>query len=167
MWHHRSRQKRHIASLLMKHGIKVVVFDPTQDWMKRSSIPNAETITHEFPKLYGKLYPPQLSIVYDISHLTIEKQQQLVEAFCKTLMQIQAETPEDDRQQFFLIFEEAHTYFPEGCMRAKRYRETVKMMTQGRNFNVKNVIIPFFFHDSRNIITTMRTFNQDTIPQSK
>lgn len=127
------------ASLLMKYGVTVLVFDSSQDWLNRSSILHYRTLASSF---IDKI--PEHSIIYDISHLTIRQQQELVERFCKILMRYQATIPDQERRQYFLVFEEAHTYFPEGCMRAKRLQNTVKMMTQGRNFKVRFMAITQF-----------------------
>ena len=125
----------YVAEELMKQDIIVIVFDPSQDWQNRSSIP------HYRSKEYGYiLHPeaiPKQSTIFDFSKISINQEQLIVEEFCKLIMLYQAETPEKQRKQYFLIFEEAHTYFPEGCMRAKRYQNTVRMMTQGRNYGVR------------------------------
>jgi len=127
------------ASLLMKHDAIVLVFDSSQDWLNRSSILHYRTLASSF---IDKI--PDHSIIYDISHLTIRQQQGLVERFCRMLMRHQATIPDQKRRHYFLIFEEVHTYFPEGCMRAKRFQNTVKMMTQGRNFKVRFMAITQF-----------------------
>jgi hypothetical protein len=125
-----------IADVLMKEGIIVVVFDPTQDWQNRSKIPHyAVTQT---------LLGFERNIIYDISKLTNTEQQQLVEWFCKQLMIYQASLPKEKRKRHFIIFEEAHTYFPQGCMTAKRYQNIVRMMTQGRNFKIRFACITQF-----------------------
>jgi hypothetical protein len=132
----------YVADQLMKEGIIVVVFDPTQDWQNRSSIPQYRS------KDYGYIFHPELiiqeSTIFDFSKLTPTQQQQAVEEFCKIIMLHQADIPESKRKKYFLIFEEAHTYFPEGCMRAKRYQNTIRMMTQGRNFGIRFACITQF-----------------------
>jgi hypothetical protein len=126
----------------MKEDIIVVCFDPSQDWMNRSSIPKVTQ-----PNMYDYTWIgiwKMNSIIFDVSQLTIIEQDGFVEEFCKRLMIKQAETPEAFRKRIFLVFEEAHTYFPEGCMRAKIHRNAVRMMTQGRNFNVRFACITQF-----------------------
>lgn len=54
------------------------------------------------------------------------------------------ETPKQKRKQYFLIFEEAQTYFPEGCMRAKRFENTTMLMSEGRNYDVRFMCITQF-----------------------
>jgi len=119
------------ADKLMKEGVIVVVFDPSGDWIERSSIPvytQPDKNNWTWRGLFGTT-----SMIFDMSKLTVQQQQEFVEWFCKTIMQVQSELPSAQRNHYFLIFEEAQIYFPEGCMRAKRYQETVKMMSVGRN----------------------------------
>lgn len=93
------------------------------------------------------------STVFDIARLTIPQQKALVEWFCKTIFEHQVkqlstlreqhpEIPIEDLRKeklpkYFIFFEEAHTYFPQGCMRARAYENTVRLLTQGRNYNVR------------------------------
>jgi len=119
------------ADKLMKEGVIVIVFDPSGDWIERSSIPvytQPDKNNWTWRGLFGTT-----SIIFDMSKQTIQQQQEFVEWFCKTLLQVQSELKPTQRNHYFLIFEEAQVYFPEGCMRAKRYQETVKMMSVGRN----------------------------------
>jgi hypothetical protein len=122
----------YIASLLMKHGIMVIVFDSSQDWQTRSNVPQYRILRSCFVQDV-----PQTSQIYDTSMLSIPQQQALVELFCQKLMKYQAEISNALRREYFLIFEEASTCFPEGCMKAKKFQNTVKMMTQGRNYKVR------------------------------
>lgn len=137
------------ADMLMNEGITVFTFDGTQDWMSRSSIPYYQTVDAKKPldvTFNGD------STVFDISKLTIPHQKKLVEWFCKTIFEHQSEQLSKLRQhypyeslddlrerlpKYFVFFEEAHTYFPQGCMRAKAYENTVRLLTQGRNYNVR------------------------------
>jgi len=123
-----------VANQLMKKEILVVVFDGSQDWQNRSSIPHVQKGSY-----IAEI--PQNNIVYDLSSVSVRTQQQTIEDFCRKIMQYQAE---HHTQKFFIIFEEAHTYFPEGCMRARRYENTVRMMTQGRNFGIRFACITQF-----------------------
>jgi len=129
----------HIAEELMKHDIIVIVFDPSQDWINRSSIPRFQTLINSFITEI-----PQTSLVYDISRLSIRKRQKLIETFSQQIYQYQAETPKQDRKQYFLIFEEAENYFPQGCMRARRFENTSMLMSEGRNYKVRFCCITQF-----------------------
>jgi len=128
-----------IADVLMKEGIIVIVFDTSQDWLNRSSIPI-------YQPCYGSisLPEPHKAMIWNMELMTPKQQQETIENFCIKIMKHQAETPEPERKRYFLIFEEAHTYFPQGCMTAKRCQNTVKMMTQGRNFKIRFACITQF-----------------------
>jgi hypothetical protein len=117
----------------------IVVFDPSQDWQNRSSIGRYMTLETSFIE---KL--PQDSIIYDISLLSTQQTQRLVENFSERLMRQQAETPKSQRKQYFIVFEEGHEYFSEGVLRAKRLESTVKIMTRGRNFRIRFACITPF-----------------------
>jgi len=127
----------YIADHLMKQGVTIIIFDPSQDWINRSSIPHYRNPTRNPVRTI-----PEHSVIYDLSEATPRQQQTFVETFCQTIMLTQA--MKKQRKQYFLIFEEAHTYFPEGCMRAKRCQNTMRMMTQGRNYKVRFACITQF-----------------------
>lgn len=127
------------AQELMKHDVLVIVFDGSQDWQNRSSIPRFQTLTNSFINEI-----PQTSLIYDISKLSIRKRQKLIETFSQQIYQYQAETPKQDRKQYFLIFEESENYFPQGCMRARRFENTSMLMSEGRNYKVRFCCITQF-----------------------
>lgn len=131
----------YIVERLMKEGITVFVFDPSQDWRDRSSVPHCVTVYDHLDLTLGDR---EHSTVFDISRLTIPDQKRLVEWFCKTIFEHQARILSQDRKQYFVIFEEAHTYLPQGCMKAKAYQNTVRLLTQGRNYKVRMGIITQF-----------------------
>jgi hypothetical protein len=88
-------------------------------------------------------YVPQRNFIFDLSQLTIIEREGFVEDFCKALMHQQAlETT--NRLKYFLIFEEAHVFFPQGCMTARAHKNAIYMMTQGRNYNVRFACITQF-----------------------
>jgi len=49
------------------------------------------------------------------------------------------------RKQFFLMFEEGSSYFREGFMRSKRFGNTSMLMSEGRNYGVRFMVITQFF----------------------
>lgn len=126
-----------IADKCMEKGSIVVCFDPSQDWIARSSIPQYETLTIPFIAAI-----PIKSIVYDISLLSPIESQKVVESFSEKLFRQQAET--SDRKKYLIVFEESHTYFPQGCMRAKAYQKTVKLLSVGRNVDISCLLISQF-----------------------
>jgi len=126
-----------IADKCMEKGSIVVCFDPSQDWQNRSSITYFQTLKSSY---INKI--PIEPTVYDISLLSPREHQQVVESFSEKLFRQQAETP--DRKKYLIIFEEAHTYFPQGCMRAKAYQDTVKLLSVGRNLGISCLLISQF-----------------------
>ena len=168
----------YVAKNFMQYGVIVVVFDSSQDWLNRSSIAKYVAV-----KPHARIDIPRESVIFDISHIAILEQQSLVEDFCKRLMLLQASRTH--RKQYFLIFEEAHGVFPEGCLKAKRFQNTVKMMTQGRNFAVRFMAITQFsslidktamrymkqryfgFTDERNDVAYLRSFLGKDVEQLK
>lgn len=127
----------YIADKAMKQNAIVVCFDPSLDWIARSSIP---TFTRVEP--YASLDVPSESMIYDISLLSPRQQQKIVEAFSKRLFEHQAER--SDRKQYLVVFEEAHTYFYQGSMRAKALQNTVRLLSVGRNVSVACLLITQF-----------------------
>ena len=131
----KSDRAMEIAETLEALGVVVIAFDPSQDWIQRSNIHG-----YAMPMMNDYIwndYIPQRSFIFDLSQLTGIEQEGFVEDFCKALMKQQAATPKTERHQYFLMFEEAHTYFPQGCMSARRHRNATYMMTQGRNYSVR------------------------------
>jgi len=127
------------AKALMEHGVIVVVFDSTQDWQTRSSIARFETLNLPY---IDKI--PELSTVYDISLLSVLQRQRLIEGFCGDIYRYQAMKKANERRQYFLIFEEAHNYFKEGFMRAKRFGNSAMLLSEGRNYSVRFMCITQF-----------------------
>ena len=117
-----------IAEQLQNHGITVIVFDPSCDWVKRSSIEQYLTV-----KSYSDLPIPETSVIFDISRLTPNEAQRSVERFCKTLFEFQID---NSVERFYIIFEEAQIYFPLAALSSKNTQNTMRLLTVGRNFNV-------------------------------
>jgi len=126
-----------ICDRAMKEGAIIVVFDPSLDWIRRSSIADYMKVDR-----VRSLEVPNNSMIYDISLLSPMQQAKMVEAFSKRLFEAQAKALE--RKQYLVIFEEAHTYFPQGCMRAKRLQNTVRLLSVGRNIDIACVLISQF-----------------------
>lgn len=126
-----------IAERSMKEGTIVSVFDPSTDWQDRSSIRHYMKV-----EPYTILDVPSQSMIYDISLLSPLEQQKTVEAFSKLLFERQAKT--QSRKQYLVIFEEAQTYFFQGCMRAKRFQNVVRLLSVGRNVSIACLLISQF-----------------------
>jgi len=126
----------YVAEKLMNDGIIVLVFDPSMDWLKRSNVSKYLTV-----QPYTPINIPNESMIYDLSLLTLPEQKSYVERFNRTLFQHQIN---DCSQWYFCIFEEAHQYFPQGCLRAKAFQYSVRLLTQGRNFRISMAMITQF-----------------------
>jgi hypothetical protein len=124
-----------IADQLMKEGILVVAFDPSTDWFKRSGIT-------EYLKVdsLSDLPIPDQNMIVDTSMLTPMQQQQCVERFCKRLFEFQLHST----KRFYLVFEEAQTFFPLNSLRSLKTQNTMRILTTGRNFNVSLCAISQF-----------------------
>jgi hypothetical protein len=127
------------AKALMKHGVIVVAFDSTQDWQTRSSIATVQTLTT--PHIDSM---PTVSTIFDISLLSATQRQRLIEDFNRVVYRFQALKKPCERQQYFLIFEEAHNYFKEGFMRSKRFSNSAMLLSEGRNYGVRFMCITQF-----------------------
>lgn len=115
----------------------VVVFDPSQDWIARSSIRNYVKVNP-----YMALGVPSESVIYDVSLCSPLDQQRIVENFSKKLFEYQASNPE--RKQYLVIFEEAHTNFTQGCMRSENLANCVRLLSVGRNVGIACVLLSQF-----------------------
>jgi len=125
------------AEEMMNRGILVYVFDPSQAWQKQSNVPNVSTIRNT-----NSIWLPKESTIFDISMLTILDQQRFVEAFCKDLFMNRATSLVDPLT--WLVFEEAQLYLPQGALRAKAFQEAVRVVSVGRNYNIKFCIVTPF-----------------------
>jgi len=136
------------ADELIKEGVTVVVFDATMDWIKRSSIPHYVTVQLEQHFQYSLDVG---SIIFDMSLLNAEQQKRLVKMVCTEIWRHQVEKarrdeldPENPKDWIYIVFEEGHVYFPQGCMKSKDYAEMVQIVTGGRNYNIRFEIVVQF-----------------------
>jgi DNA helicase HerA-like ATPase len=121
----------------MKEGVIVLVFDPSMDWLRRSSVSKYTTV-----RSYTIISIPTESIIYDLSLLTPSQQREFVERFNRALVEYQISSTKE--KWYFCIFEEAHTYFYQGSMRSKTMQYTVRALTQGRNFKISMALVTQF-----------------------
>ena len=126
---------------LRKAGVYCAVFDPSQDWLRR--YPASNVVTIDSISSIDKIHLKSATIL-DISSLTVPQTQEIVERFCQRIFEFQARTPIENRKKIMIIFEEAHTEFPQGILRAKRMQNAVRLLTQGRNFNIRMGMITQF-----------------------
>ena len=126
-----------ICDKAMPKNAIVVCFDPSLDWVTRSSI-----------KQYVKVEPHAVldvsceSVIYDMSLCSPLDQQKIVENFARILFEHQAQA--SNRKQYLLIFEESHTYFYQNVMRSKNAVNSVRMLSVGRNVGIACLLISQF-----------------------
>jgi len=126
-----------ICDKAMQKNAIVVVFDPSLDWIARSSIKQYLKV-----EPYTVLDVPSKSTIFDISLLSPTQQQTTVERFSKSLFESQAQA--QDRKQYLVIFEEAHTYFFQNAMRSKSLMNAVKLASVGRNVKIATLLLSQF-----------------------
>lgn len=126
-----------ICERAMKENTIIVCFDPSLDWIQRSSISQYMKVKPD-----TDLSIPNESMIYDVSLLSPNQQQKIVERFSKELFESQAQTK--NRKQYLIVFEEAHTYFYQGSMRSKKCQNSVRLLSVGRNVDVCCLLISQF-----------------------
>jgi len=126
-----------ISDQAMQKNAIVVVFDPSLDWITRSSIKQYLKV-----EPYSNLDIPSESVIYDVSLLSPNQQQAIVERFSKSLFEYQVKTL--NRKEYLVIFEESHTYFYQNVMRSKNAVNSVRMLSVGRNVEICCLLISQF-----------------------
>ena len=120
---------------LLKYGITVKVFDPSQAWTRNGPI--LDKITVRLDQQMDLL--TEFSIVYDISRLTRPDQRTLVNSIIAEDYDKQANTPEKLRTPKFYVFEEAQLF---ASSQSVRWMEEVyKLVTVGANFKMSYGLI--------------------------
>lgn len=125
-----------VVDRLNDEGVICIVFDPSMDWIRRSSIINFVRV-----KPYSDLHVPRSNTIFDISRLTPIEQQRCVERFCKKLFEHQIE---DTSAKYYLMFEESQLFFPLNSLRSRKTQNSMRLLTVGRNFNVSICAISQF-----------------------
>lgn len=127
----------HLAKAFIDNGIIVYVFDDSRDWMKRSTVPYYLSIKENAPQL---VYSLSTSMIFDISLLTVRQAKNVVQKFCRSLFHERVQNPKPT----IVIFEEAQIYLPEGSMKSKASEEIMRLVTVGRNYGLRFVLITPF-----------------------
>lgn len=130
----------HLATKCIKQGIIVFVIDPTQAWQKFNVVESTISIMPLEQK--QRINWNNEHTLFDISRLNPFEQQKFIEAFCSQMMYVAIN--HTSRPKIMIVFEECHTPFYNGSMRAKRSRETVRLLTQAGNFNIRFIAITQF-----------------------
>jgi hypothetical protein len=125
----------YIADQLKHEGINICVFDSSLDWIRRGSISQYVTVQQ-----YSRLEVPEQSMIFDISRLTPLQQQECVENFNRKLFEAQLNSD----KWFYLVFEEAQLHFPLNSIRGKRFQNSARILTVGRNVGISMCAISQF-----------------------
>jgi len=131
-----------IADELMKHGVLVYVFDPSQIWVRESGIPSVISVTEETLKA-AFIEIPRESTIFDISLLKMSKQVEFVEKLSGHIFTERARS-KSYRPSTFLIFEEAQLYIPAGKLSIGAAEELMRIITMGRNYNIRYCLLTQF-----------------------
>lgn len=132
---------KHLVQRLIAEGIIVYVFDVSQAW---NSGPIRNIVEIEGNEKTVRFVD---STVFDISGLNVRKKIRFVDTLCGHLygqhVNVQTERKE------FIVFEEAQTYLPNGCMRLAIRRESpcenvLNVVTVGANYNLRFGLITQF-----------------------
>ncbi|MEM2922463.1 MAG: AAA family ATPase [Candidatus Bathyarchaeia archaeon] len=127
----------HIADEMMRNGIGVNVFDPSQAW-QNSSIP----VTHRFQNYENTQqidYPKEKNTIYDISLLYVEQQKELITTIVRDIFNRAVRLK--NRPRRVIIFEECQLLVPQGRLQSIEAQEVLRLMTVGRNFNLRFILI--------------------------
>lgn len=132
---------KHLAKMLMDNGVNVIVLDTSQAWNKNAPI---ETITEI--NTQRSVYGWNGSEVYDLSMLAMVDRYLFVDQFTQHLFKRHVD---GFREPEFIIFEEAQTYLPNGCMRLSLrkkpiYEGVLNLVTVGANYNLRFGLITQF-----------------------
>jgi len=129
-----------ISKLLIENRVIVFVVDPTQAWYKFNLIKNT-VLLKSIRQRQGINWNDETTL-FDTSRLNPFEQKRFMEAFCAQVLNIAINR--SNRPEIVVVFEEAHTPFYNGSMRAKKSLETARMLTQGANFNIRFLAITQF-----------------------
>jgi len=128
----------HIAERLMQHGIIVYVLDPSQAW-RNSSI--SETITIPQVNKPTQINWKAESTIFDISLLYVKSQRKFTELFCGEIFN---KAVHGFKPKVFIMFEDAQIYLPNHVLRSNAAQEILRLITCGRNYNIRFGLITQF-----------------------
>jgi len=128
----------HIAERLMQHGIIVYVLDPSQAW-RNSSI--SKTITIPQVNKPTQINWKAESTIFDISLLYVKSQRKFTEAFSREIFD---KAVHGFKPKVFVMFEDAQIYLPNHVLRSNAAQEVLRLITCGRNYNIRFGLITQF-----------------------
>ena len=125
-----------IAEHLLSKGITIKVFDPSQTWLS-SSLP-------EYIRVWNNLQdcmdiPLKNSIVFDTSRLYPQIQAEAIGMLVENDFQKILEG--ENSHSIIYFIEEAQLVLPSGALRARYSQQIFRMVSVGRNFNQRYVLL--------------------------
>lgn len=124
-----------LVKKVLDAGITVKVIDISKAWTVDTPLKKVYTV----PVSYDNFSVPyDTSYVLDLSELPYAERGYIVNFFCKELYNWHKKFGYKAAPFGFIFFEEAHTYFPNGCFRSpKRFSAAIDIVTVGANFNLR------------------------------
>jgi hypothetical protein len=126
---------KHLVKQLTDNGINCYVLDISKAWPGLCSIDNVVEVKSTDTEIN---VPANQSSIIDLSELGYTPRIKYVTAFCKAIYNYHKDKGFKKAPFEFVIFEEAHTYFPNGCFRSpKQFSSCIDLATVGANFNLR------------------------------
>lgn len=122
-----------LADILMTHGVRVYVFDPSQAW-RNSNLPRTQALHTK-----DRVIIVKDSTVYDISDLILTQQKGVVTWFTDQLYRRAVRG--DPHIPIVCVFEEAQLYFGNSYLRSKVGERLLRYVSVGRNFNLHFMLV--------------------------
>jgi hypothetical protein len=125
---------KHIVKTIVDAGINVYVIDVSGTWTDCSPIRNVIVVQQGD----DVDVPANRSAIIDLAQLGYTKRVDYVIAFCQALYDWHKKYGFKKAPFEFIFFEEAHTYFSNGCFRSPRkFSPCIDIVTVGANFNLR------------------------------
>lgn len=130
-----------LVQRLQEAGIIVYVFDVSQAWNSGPIEKIVQIIGNEKTVHFND------STVFDLSALPVRKKIKFVDTLCGYLYGLHVNGETSHRE--FIVFEEAQTYLPNGCMRLSTRRDSpcenvLNVVTVGANYGLRFGLITQF-----------------------
>jgi len=136
---------KHLVDYLMRQGVIVDVLDVSRAWANDTPLQEVITVPHAPHGEIEISIPLNRSVVLDMSPLSFAERKQFVNRFVDVAYRAHMAMGYKASPHRFIIFEEAQTYFPNGCFRsAKNYSAPIDLVTVGANYNIRFGLITQF-----------------------
>lgn len=118
-----------LVSKLIGYGVTVYVVDPSLAWLSNSPIKQIITMS----SLPRNLDARRTNTIFNVSRLGYAERFVFVKGLCKGLT---ASHLDGFPVCEMVVFEEAQTYLPNGCMRSRKYSDITDFVTVGGNYGL-------------------------------